>query len=236
MLPKIVPLSRKIHLPIEDKDVKVYAYTLSEEKLLLLNKEEDGLAIENVLLDIIQAKTDWNDVKSLTMVDIIFMLLNIIDISKGLSKDLSYKCMTKNTNNERCDNIINVSVDMNDYKIHNPNNNHKLVKVNDSIACELIYPSYYTIEYLQQFKDEGEYTIRLYSKLISTVYHNDDVITDFTDDEIYEWVLNLPINVLDDFRTFVSNIPTITLEYEVKCDKCGNSQKFITSNILDFFI
>ena len=58
MLPKIMPIFKIVHLPIADKDVKVYAFKISEEKILLLNKNSSPEELEDVIIELIQSKTE----------------------------------------------------------------------------------------------------------------------------------------------------------------------------------
>ena len=115
-------------------------------------------------------------------------------------------------------------------------NNNKLVHVNDSISIELVYPSYKVYSYLKQFeKSTSEYIFRLYSKCIYAVYTGDDATTEFTDDEIYNWIMTLPSTVIKDFESFISAMPTLSVKYDVVCDKCGYKETVEIKNILSFF-
>lgn len=237
MLPKILPISKKVFLPITKKEVRVYAFKIAEEKILLLNKNSSEDELEDVLIEMIQSKTEDIDVRKLTIVDIIVLLINIVDISRGLDRNFKYRCNNKLEDGNKCNTIIDVNVNIANYTINEPSENHKLVKVSDDTVCELEYPSYEIINSLRKYKeDDGEYVMRLYSKLITAVYNNDSVYTDYTDDEIYEWTLDLPHKALKDFEDFVTSIPTISLEYDVCCPKCGIKDHYKVNNIIDFFI
>jgi hypothetical protein len=84
--------------------------------------------------------------------------------------------------------------------------------------------------------DDGEFLLRFYSRLIKAVYYNDEVYTDFTNDEIYEWTLDLPHKTLKSFEEFIDSVPELVVEYDVVCPKCGTSDHYVAKNILDFFI
>lgn len=237
MLPKIMPLSKIVKLPISEKEVKVYAFKVSEEKLLLLHKDSSDDELEEVLINLIQSKVDDINVRELTLVDIIVLLINIVDISRGLNRHFTYKCNKPMEDGKKCGTIIDLDVNMANYVVGNSNENHKLVRVSDDIVCELEYPSYNIIHSLSRYKkDEGEYVTRLYSKLICAIYHRDDVHTEFSEDEIYEWTLDLPHKAIQEFDDFVNSIPSITVEYDVVCPKCGTKDHYTVDNLIDFFI
>lgn len=237
MLPKIMPLSRLVKLPISNREVRVYAFKIAEEKLLLLHKNASEDELEDVLIELIQSKTDDIDIRSLTIVDIIVLLVNIVDLSRGLNRHFTYKCNKTLEDGKKCGTIIEMEVNMANYSISNKSENNKLVRVSDDIVCELEYPTYEKIHSLQQYKEnQAEYIMRLYSKLISAIYQNEDVYTEFSDEEIYQWTLDLPHKALQDFENFVLSIPTITVEYDVVCPKCGTRDHYTVKNLVDFFI
>lgn len=236
MLPKIMPISKIVHLPILDKDVRVYAFKIMEEKILLLNKNSTKADLEDALIELIQSKTENIDVRKLTIPDIIVLFINIIDISRGAKKHFTYKCTNK-IEDKPCNTIIDIDVDMKNYKITNIQNKdtNKLIKINDTISCELTYPTYEKIQSLNKYEDDSEYITRLYSTLICAIYENDDVYTGYTEDEIYEWVLSLPYSIIDEFNNYIESMPSITLEYDVICPKCGSTDHFVVNNLIDFF-
>lgn len=238
MLPKIVPLSKVVHLPISERDVRVYAFKIAEEKLLMLYKDSSDEEIEDVLIQLVESKVEKGfNVRELTVVDIIILLLNIVDISRGLQKEFVYKCNNIiDEKGTKCGNTIQKVVDISNYKLSTPVENHRLVSVTDGITCELVYPSYEVIKSIERYKNHPtEYLMRLYSKLIYAVYDGDDVTTDYSDDEIYEWTKDLPTKALKEFENFISALPEVTLEYEVVCAKCGNRDKYTIKSLIDFF-
>ena len=232
-----MPLTKKVHLPIADKEVKVSAFKIAEEKLLLLHKSATEDELENILFEIIKNKTTGVEVESLTMTDLIVLLINIIDLSRGMKRDFTYKCNKKNEEGKPCGTLIELEVNALDYKLTKEVQRNRLIKVDSTLACEVEYPSYGMMKELSKYSnDEGEFILRFYSKLIKAVYYNDDVYTDFTENEIYEWTLELPHKVLKEFENFIDSLPDVYIEYDVVCPKCGASDHYVASNLLDFFI
>lgn len=235
MLPKIMPLTKKVQLPISKKEARVTAFKIAEEKLLLLHKDSTEEEVEDILLNLIKEKTSGVDINELTMVDITVLLINIIDLSRGMNRNFTYKCNKKDEEGKSCGTLINLTVNALDYTISGESQNNRLVTVGDNMKCELEYPSYNLIKQLKKY-DESEMLVRLYSKLIKAIYHGDDVYTNFTDEEIYEWTQDLPHKASKEFEEFLQSLPEIILEYDVKCPKCGTSDHYIVKDILDFFI
>lgn len=234
-LPKIDNIFTVVHLPIEGIDVKVYGFTVREEKTLIAANMSGDIDAEAAVIDLIKSKVPSVDVENLTVTDIIFLFITILGISKGTSQDFIYKCNNL-INDKLCGNKIKVPVSLSNFVITGKSNNHKLIHVNDSISIELVYPSYKVYSYLKQFeKSTSEYIFRLYSKCIYAVYTGDDATTEFTNDEIYNWIMTLPSTVIKDFESFISAMPTLSVKYDVVCDKCGYKETVEIKNILSFF-
>ena len=237
MLPKITSLSKNVHLPVADIDLKVSAFKIAEEKLLILHSSSTEEEVEHIIFEIIKNKTVGVDVETLTMPDLIVLLINIIDLSRGMNRRFTYKCTKQDDDGKPCGKLIEVEVNALDYKLSNEVQRNKLITVDNNIACELDYPSYKMIKELAKYnEDDGEFLLRLYSKMIKAVYFKDEVYTNYTDEEIYEWTLDLPHKALKEFESFINSIPEVIVEYDVVCPKCGTSDHYVASNLLDFFI
>lgn len=234
-LPKILPLSKIVHLPIADIDVKIYAFTVKEEKTLLISKDFGDKSLEENLLTLIKYKTEGIDVDTLSMPDVIILLVEILSISKTSSQDLTYKC-TNIIDGKECNTKIDVKIDIANYNINGNSENHKLIKLDDTTSVELVYPKYKSVTEIRSKDSLAEEDItNLYIECINAIYSGDDMITDFTKEEITEWFNDLPGEYLHHFVEFVHNMPTVTLSYDVVCPKCGNKRHFEAVNILDFF-
>lgn len=234
-LPKILPLSKTVHLPIADIDVKVYAFTVKEEKNLLISRDFGEISLENNLVELIKSKTEGVDVDTLCMSDLIILLVEILSISKTSTQDLSFRC-TNEVNGEPCNTRIDIRLDIADYKINGTSENHKLVQLNENTSVELVYPKYNVVAPIRRKETPTEEDIsNVYIDCIYAIYSGDDMITDFTKEEITEWFNDLPGEYLHYFVDFVQSMPSITLTYDVECPKCGNKRHFEAVNILDFF-
>lgn len=229
-------LSKTVHLPVSGKSVKVNAFKISEEKILVLNKDNND-DLENILIDLIQSKTEDVSVMDLTIPDIVVLLINIIDISKGSLRHYKYKCRNKKENGEICGGISEFDVDLMNYTIEWEKADN-IVKITDDITCELEHPSYRKIHDLEKYKDnESEYMVRFYASLIKAVYTSDgNVYTDFSDDEIYSWASDIPFSSVKKFNEFIASFPRLKVEYDVECPKCKSKEHYEVSSITDFFI
>ena len=237
MLPTITNLSYTVHLPIANIDAKVYAYTIRENKLLMMAKDspED---IEETIIEILKNKVPDVNVEELTYVDIIVLFIALMHISKGTHQTLWYKCLNV-VDDKECGTEYSIGVDLMNFYVKGKSENHKLVRVTDNISVEFMYPTYNTIKrlipYVKEVSDE-EYAVRLCSYCIETIYNGEEPLTDIRPEEIYDWILNFPPSFLEQFDFFLMTMPTIGLKWNAICPKCGaNSEKEIV-NLIDFFM
>ena len=240
-LPKITQFSVLTTLPVSGKQVRVYAYNVSELKNLYIVKgdERDELGdeqIEDAILELLKNKMPDVDVESLTVTDIIASFIHMLSISSGTTNEQTYRCKVKHLTGEVCNSTIECVVNIADYNVRGENKEHTIVPVGDNVSIELVYPSYRILRRLRPYIDNHyDYERRLLAACIEAVYDGDEVTTDFSEEEIYEWTQQLPVKTLQDFDKFLATIPVIYMEWDIVCPKCGNVSHMRISNLVDFF-
>lgn len=238
-LPTIVRPQTEVFL-ISDpkKKVVVQAYTIGEEKLLVLAKEMNN--VKNVfesILNIVErciVKPKKLDVKTLPVFDVVKLFVTILGISKGTITTLRYRCK-----DEKCKKIITKDVDLNDIQYGEipPN---PLIPIGGDIQLKLKYPSIMDgitlSENMENGMTETEATLHFYAKLIDKIYQGEEVTkTDnISEEELFEWFLNLQESVLEKFKQFVESMPEMKLVVDVECS-CGKKAQFVYTDLIDFF-
>lgn len=238
MLPKVTLPTTKCDLPILGKTVRIRAITLKEEKTLLLAKEAGNTEdIEDSIIQMISNCIDDDSIRvdQLAMPDLVIAFIAIIGISKGSITNAALLCNNILEDGSKCGTKFTVPIDLNDVKIEGVTQN-TLVDVDESIKMKLVYPSIATIRKAKKHStDEIEYNMRLYAYSIDSVYQEDEVFTDFSDDEIYEWVLALPEDALNRFKDFFSQMPDAVLKVKIKCPKCHVEEELDYRGVESFF-
>ena len=243
MLPKILPLFKEVELPVSKLHASIEAFTVKEEKNLLLSKDLGDMILENSLLKLIELKTTFKEegakVSDLCICDVVVLLVEILALSKTSKQELAFRCSNMvgpKDNQHECGTRIPMTIDISDYRINGESENGKIVKLTDEIGVELQYPRYSVIAPLQgKEKLTEEDYIDVYVDCIKAIYQGDEMYTDFTKDEAKEWFNSLPGEYLKTFIEFVENMPSIVLDYSVVCPNCGNKREFHAVNVMDFF-
>ena len=232
-LPKIVRPTSTVALLSNPIEVTVQAFTMKEEKPLLLVKDNDDIKglLQNVLRlvqNCIVAPTGL-DAGNLPVFDILKLYIEILGLSKGTEQNVFFKC---NNCNHSIEKVVNLQ-DIQYGDVKNP----PLIKVNNEVAIKLRYPSFKDIINIVSEKDEDTDN-KLLCTCIYQVYNGKDDITNFNEvtfDELYEWFLELPQKVIEEMQQFFINIPQPTLKVELVCPKCGQTDTVVYDNFFSFF-
>lgn len=242
-LPRILLMAKEVELPVSKLHASVKAFTVREEKELLLSKDLGDLMLENNLLNLIALKTEFKEegkkVEDLCLCDILVLLVEILALSKTSKQELSFRCgneIGEGEHKHECGTRIPVTIDIASYRIVGESENGKVVPLSDTVGVELQYPRYAVVAPLLK-KDEiteDDYT-NVYVDCIKAVYEGDEMYTDFTHEEAVEWFNSLPGEHMKIFVDFMEKMPALVLDYEVKCPNCGNTRKFSAVSVLDFF-
>ena len=239
-LPKITQFSVNTTLPVCGETVRVYAYNVSELKNLYITKGDDrddlgDEQVEDAIIELLKNKMPDVDVEGLTITDIIAAFIHMLSISSGTTNEQYFRCKMEH-DGEVCNETIQSVIDLADYKVSGENKNHTLLQVVDNVKIELVYPSYRTIRKLKPYVgNHYEYERRLLASCVEAVYDGDEVTTDFSEEEIYEWCLQLPVKILQEFDKFLATIPVLYKAWDIVCPKCGTVSHMRISNIVDFF-
>lgn len=245
-LPLTTVPSGMVKLPVSKQEIRVRAMNIREEKILLTAKDAGNtddilFAINNLVKECTYGKIDFD---KLTIPDITALFIKIIELSKGTTCIHRYICHNtikdENNNEKECGTSIDVVVDLKEIKFsggeESPN-----IKIQDDIIVNLKYPT--TEIYKSAFEDSTknnevnnvEAQLRIYAYCIASVIQGDTIYTEYTREEIYNWLLNMNENVLEKFINFFNDIPSASLTYEVKCPKCGYKEDITLTGLDDFF-
>lgn len=236
MLPKIVLPSTVVTLPVSGDAVRVYAYDLNQEKNLLIAKDAGSESdVMDAILQLLKHCVPEKNVESYCVPDIITMFINILDISKGSTTNLVYSCQSE-VDGKVCGAEIPVTVNIKNIKMSGTVSSG-MISITDSISVHMKYPSMKTIKELEKYdSDDILYTLKMYSLCIDEVYNGEDVTTEFSEKEIFDWMMTLPRKALTEFSKFFENMPTLSMKVDIICPKCGNKETIDYKGLDSFFI
>lgn len=228
-LPNIPMPEQFVELPVLKKTVTIRAMSTSEEKLLLLAKDagsDDDIlhSIMNLIKSCL--KTTDIDVDHLYVPDIMALFINIIDISKGSEITHLYRC-NNIVDGQTCNTEFTVIADLKEVKFTN-NEQKDLINAQHGIFIKLKYPDISTIQEMNK-------KIELEPLCIESIINGDEIITEFSTQEIVEWYESLPVSITKQIHDFLYSMPTPYLEYKTVCPRCGAENIIRVTSLKDFF-
>lgn len=232
MLPKIQQPLFELKIPSNGKLIQFRPYLVKEEKILLVAKaSDDETDILRALTQIIKSCSveDLTN-ENLTTFDVEYMFLKIRAKSVDNIVKLSYR------DNED-DEVYKFEVNLDDIEIlYNEDNNSK-IKINEEYNMTMKYPSADIANKITKFKDEIELMYFFLYNCIDTIYNKDNVYlaSDYSQEEITDFVENLPIEVFSQVKNFFETMPRLYHKIEYK-NKNGNDRVIELKKLKDFFI
>lgn len=231
-LPKISHPVFTITIPSTQKKVTFRPYTVKEEKLLLFMKDNENItdAIETLKQVINNCCVDPIDVEKLAIFDIEYIFIKLRAKSVDSSIELNYR---------KGDMISTFVVDLNSVEIKfNPKHTKKFLLTED-VGVSMNYPSFSSMLKLDEMIKEGndidDFLFDTFIECIDNIFDNDKVYTDFTKEEVNDFIFSLPRSAIDPIKNFFDTMPVLehteTITYKDK-----TSEEITLRGLKDFFI
>lgn len=231
-LPKIELPLFEMTIPSTGKKVKYRAFTVKEEKILLLAQETKELdqiivAIKQIINNCVQGI----DVEEAPMFDLEFMILNIR--AKSVNNELDFTIIDGETQ-ER----IELNLDLNNLKLKIDERHTKKIEVNEEYTMIMKYPSINNLLDISDPTDKNaEFNIMI--NCIDMLVSNDgDKIykfSEFSKTEILDFIESLNSKTVDSIKLFFKTMPVLRIEIPY-VNSNGNKRTFVLEGLDSFFI
>jgi hypothetical protein len=242
MLPKIDTPIYEVKLISTGKVVQFRPFLVKEQKLFLMNTENDDVestikVIRQVLKNCVLSDID---IDALPVFDLEYLFMHLRARSVSEVVNLKYKCNNTikddkggdkecGTVNELSFNVLEIQPTINE-------KHTKKFQLTDKIGIVMKYP---TFEIMQKAsgKEDSDIIMDLIYNSIEQVYDEDTVyhMKDNTKDEIIEFVDNLQQKDLENIRNFFDTMPKLQKKIEYKCKKCDYQENIVLEGVQSFF-
>lgn len=231
-LPKIELPLFEMTIPSNGKKVKYRPYNVREEKILLIAQETKDL--DQIILAIKQIITNCVqniNVDDLPMFDLEYIIINIR--AKSVNNALDFSITDDETNE-----IINLSLDLNDITLKIDEKHNKKVKVNDDYTLIMKYPSIDILRNIVQSDNVNQLFSVMIACIDMLISNDGDKIykfAEFNQKEIIDFIESLSTKTLDDIKLFFETMPALRIEVPY-INKTGNKKTFVVEGLNRFFI
>jgi len=222
---------------VKGSPVKFRPFLVKEQKMLMMAVQSKEISevvdsikqiIRNCCIDDIDV-----DTLSLSQLELIFIYLRAKSVSEVIN--LVYRCNNTLEDENRCNMIINVDVDLLKDVESKSNQKSNLIWLNDAIAIKMRNPNLEITNLINQ--DNLELADLVIAKCIEQIIEGDEVHDADTvnEKELIEFVSQIRSNDYEKMWEFVKNAPTIKYEKVHKCPRCDYEHTIKLEGLADFF-
>lgn len=228
-LPVLETPTFELTLPSTKQTVKFRPFLVKEHKILLSLEKTGAKNIVKTIKDLIDVCTfNKLEVSKLPNYDIEYVFLNLRAKSIGELVDITVTC--------DCDEKIKTFIDLNKLKIENENKiTSNIVEINENLKIKLRFPNFEEMMDIYENVDT-EKVFEVIGKCVDEIHEGDKIHNEFTTEELNKFILSLTKKQFNNIENFFVNLPKVTYDNEVKCDKCNNVNKIRLEGIEHFFI
>jgi len=227
-LPKIKHPTYTIVIPSIKKQVNIRPFTVQEEKLLLMAKQSESTddvitAIKQIIKNCV---IEPIEVDKLTTFDVEYLFIKLRSKSIGELIDLEYK-------DPDTSEVIKFKLNLDDVEVVYNLDHKSSFNIHDDIGVTMRYPTLNEIKVIESSEDEKT-TLQILFKCIDKVYDNETVYTDFTSEELEDFINNLPMDSMQNIKTFFDTMPSVEHEIKLK-NKEGKVREVKIKGLSNFF-
>lgn len=227
-LPNVTGPTLSCTLPVSGTKIKYRPFVVKEQKALLLAQQSDDLDIVyDTIKSVINTCSNGSvEFDKLSTADVSYFFLQLRIASVGPEVDFALKC-------DNCDEVINSRLMLDDITI-DTSAIVKDVKITDTVGIRFRLPTFD-----DSFKtvDDDDTSINMIYGLIDCLYDAKQVYlkSDYTGEELKEWLLNLNDSQVAGIDKFISGIPELVHNLEFECTKCGTKHSRRLVGLQSFF-
>lgn len=235
-LPKINQPIYKHYLKGLKKEIEFKPFTVAEQKILLLAKQEKDkkqilTSIEQILKNCILTKDfDVLDLPHFDMEDI-FIRIRAKSVGEVIETRYEYEYKDPETEEIKKDDFV-LKINTDDIQVKDSDIEDTIIlQENPTIGIKLKYPTLRMYKESEDIEDGAEIILNC----IESIFDDEQVYTDFTKKELEEFVDELDALNFKKIENFFDNMPSIHHEVEVIMPKTKEKKTIVFNNLADFF-
>ena len=217
-------------LPITKKKVEYRAFSVKEQKhLLIAGESEDNTIINRSVVDLLQScvYTDLN-LKEIPISDVEYLFVQIRVKSVGETSDLLLSCTKCEEQNEQVIDLSKLEMNM---TIPDPH-----IKLNETMGLYMTYPSMGDVD-MDDNSSETEQVFKLMASCVESIYDGEEVYTrdDMNPKELSAFIDSMNTDQFSELNEYITNIPRLEHKVSYECKSCGAHNEVVLAGLSDFF-
>lgn len=234
-LPNLATPEFKTYLPSTNEPITFRPFLIKEEKVLLMAQEgKDPIEIKNAVINLLKSciLTEVN-IENLPLFDIEFLFLQLRMKSVGEVVSLHIK----HIENKECMHSNKYELNLEEVKIHFDPEHKNIINLKDGVGVEMNYPSINMFDQMDVTQNTSmKAAFNMVSKCVKHVFDKDMVYSDFTEEELNDFLGKLDQKQFSKLINFFETIPKLKHKIKFKCSKCGDDIEYELNSLNDFFL
>ena len=237
-LPRIDVPTDKTILPISQKEIKFRPFLVKEEKMVILSMTETDHADQmkgllDASLDVAQncMLTPDVDVRQLAVADFEWYFVQLRKASKGAEIPLKITCQ----NEASCGHENQYQYNLNDVEMTDIG--ERKIMLTDKIGLVMKYPTMAMVmDSISGPKTSNAVESKMLYNCIHQIFDGDTVTSEFTQEELDEFIESFSSDMMRKIHVFFESIPTIIGKILITCDECSEETTLDLKGAKDFFV
>ena len=241
-LPVLNAPTYELTLSSSGETIQYRPFLVKEEKILLMalesgDEKEMMRSMKQIISSCVMGEVD---IEKLPLFDIQYLFLNIRSQSVGEKSILRFKHPDElNSNNEKCEHIQDVEIDLKGIKPEQLPGHNKKIDLTSDIGLTMSYPGFDMYDKIISLQDESALDVifDIVSESIEMIYKGDEIFyaEDHSKEDLIEFLNSLSTLQFNKIRNFFQTMPYLRHEFDYTCEKCGCKEHVVLTGIEDFF-
>ena len=224
-------------IKVKGSPAKFRPFLVKEQKILMMAVESKDISevVNNIKQVILNCCVDPIDVDRLSMSELELIFIHLRAKSVGEVVELVYRCNNESEENQRCNMIMNISVDLMKDVSYDSQQKSDLIWLNDKIAIKMKYPSIDTLNLIDQ--ENEDLSDIIISQCVDQIIEDEEVhdASEVNEKELIEFVSQIQTKDYQKMWEFIQSAPTIRYEKVHACPRCAYEHTIKLEGISDFF-
>lgn len=243
-LPKIDTPIYEIDLPLSKQHIRFRPFLVKEQKNLFMALEaDDAETITNNIRQVLNncTLTEGVNIDELPLIDVEYYFLNLRGRSVGEVVEAKYRCNNDVDDGQggtkECNNIMETQVNVLEIGVEIPENSNDLIKITDTIAVKMKYPSFNSIQMAAKTEKIENIALEMVIDSIDIIYDGQQAFyaKDSSREEILQFLESLTQPQFEKIEEFFASSPKLNKTIDLKCSKCGFQHKIFFEGLESFF-
>lgn len=237
-LPKIDFITHTVVIPSTNEEVLLRPFLVKEQKILLTavagnDPLEMSASVKQVINNCVI--TPGFDVEKLEVFDLEYLMLQLRVISVGETTKISFYGIEDSTC-EECAKPREVEINLKDVKVDMSAKSEPKIALTDSVGVIMRYPTHKEIAKYSKAQSESNSELKLLWSCIESVYDAESIVStkDVTLDEGVQFLESLTTKQFAQVEKFLQDMPKLSYEVNLVCNKCGNKQSTTLTGLETF--